>query len=99
MHPGTDDGRGDAGRKIAVANQPNASPSGANVGNQLRVTRAVQHDDDKILHSSIQSARNIFEIMRDRSVEVDGVLARRAHYYFFHVTVGSVKQATALRSG
>src|SRR5262249_15860974 len=44
VYASPDDGGGDAGREIAVADEPDAGPGRADVGNQLFVARAVEHD-------------------------------------------------------
>ena len=54
MHAGTEDGRGDAGGEIAVADKPDARAGVADVVDQFLVARAIEHDDDQILHVAVQ---------------------------------------------
>src|SRR6202008_2775781 len=95
VHAGANDGRGDSGGKVAVTDQANARPCRSDIGNQLFMTRTVEHDDDQIFDVTIQTPGNVFKIVSHRSIEFDSVLARRADYDFFHVAVGSIQQAAA----
>ena len=76
MHAGADNGGGDSGGEVAVADQPDARSGGANIGNQFLVARAVEHDHDQVFHVAIQSLRDILQIVGHGSVEFDRVLAR-----------------------
>ena len=53
---GADDGGGDAGRQVAVADQPDARAGRADVGDQLLVARPVEHDDDEVLDLAAEAA-------------------------------------------
>ena len=59
------------------------------------MTRTVEHHDHQIFDIPIQAPGNVLEVVRDRSVQIDGVLTGRAHHDFVHVAIGSIEQATA----
>ena len=67
VHPGADDGSGDTGREIAVADQPDARAGRADVVDQLLVARAIEHDDDQILDAAAERARNRLEVLVHRA--------------------------------
>ena len=52
--PRADDRRRDAGRQVAVADQPDARAGGADVGDQLLVARPVEHDDDQVVDVAVE---------------------------------------------
>ena len=53
---GADDRRGDAGRQVAVADQPDARAGRADVRDQLLVPRPIEHDDDEILDAAARDS-------------------------------------------
>ena len=57
--------------------------------------RTVEHDYNQILNITFQSPRDIFQIMRDGRVQINGILAGGADDNFVHVAVGCVEQASA----
>src|SRR5205814_10040166 len=74
MDAGADDGRRNAGREIAVTNQPDAGSGGADVADQLLVPRSIQHDDHEVLDLTTETSGNRFKVVGRRRVQVDGVL-------------------------
>ncbi len=97
MHARADDRRRDARGKVAVADQFDASPGLANVGNQFFVTRAVEHDHDQVVDAPLQATGDVLEVVGDRGIQIDRVLAGRPDHDFFHVAVGRIQQTTFLR--
>ena len=51
---GPDDGRRDAGRKVAVTDQSNPRAGRADVGDQLFVPRSIEDDDDQVFDVAAQ---------------------------------------------
>src|SRR5208283_5341655 len=98
VHSGSDHGRGDASRQIAVADQPDARARLADIGDQFFVPWPVEHDHYQIFHAAMHSPRNVFEIDMYRRVEFHGVLARRSDNDLFHVAVRSMQQSALFRS-
>ena len=97
MHVRAADGRRDAGREVAVADQPDARAGASDVLDQLLVARPVEHDDDQVGHRAVQPLRNRVEILLDRRVEVDRTARGRADDDLLHVAVGCLQEATAGR--
>src|SRR4029079_6212556 len=65
---GADDGRGDACRQVAVADQPDARAGRANVRNQLFVPRPVEHDDDQVVDTALEAPGDRLEVFLDGGV-------------------------------
>src|SRR5712691_1161756 len=99
MHAGTDDGGSNAGREIAVTDQADTGAGGANIGNQLFVAWAIEHDHDQIFHVAIHSPGNVFQVVGHGGIEVDGIFTGRPDHDFFHVAVGGIEQASTFGSG
>ena len=85
MNAGADDGRGDAGGKIAVADQADARAGGANIFDELLVAGAVENDDDKIFFVAVETPSDGADIVDHGRVKVDRALATRADHDFFHI--------------
>ena len=71
VHAGADDRRRDAGRQIAVANQPDARAGRADVGDELLVARPVEHDDDEVVDLAAEAVGDRLQVVGDRRVEAD----------------------------
>src|SRR5579864_7020423 len=99
VHSRTDDGCGNAGRKVAIADQADAGAGGANVGNQLFVARTVQHHYHKVFDIAVQALRNVFQVVDHRSIELDRTLAGGADDNLLHVAIGSEQQSSPLGGG
>ena len=97
--PSTSSSSADAGGKVTIGNQANASARGADICNQFFVARAVENDDDKVFDPSVQALRDGMEVVGHRSVEVDGAFTGRPDDNFFHVEIGRVQQAAGLARG
>ena len=61
--PDADDGGGDTGRQIAVADQPDPRAGRADVVDELLVARPVEHDDDQIVDSRPSDLRDRLQIV------------------------------------
>ena len=90
-------GRRNAGREIAVANQPDAGSGGADVADQLLVPRSIQHDDHEVLDLTPETSGNRFKVVGRRRVQVDGVLRAWPDHQLLHVEIGRVQQSAAVR--
>jgi hypothetical protein len=90
---------GDAGRKIAIGDQPDTRAGFADIGDQLLVARAVEHYHDQVVHTAREAARNGFEVMLDGRLQIDGALGGRPHHDFFHVAIGRVQQSALVGCG
>ena len=99
VDPGPDDGGCDAGRQIAVADQPDPGSRLANLGNQLLVPRPVEHDDDQVLDVAVHAFGNVLQVVDHRRVEIHGAFAGGADHDLFHVAVGRVQQSATFGSG
>ncbi len=82
--------------KIAVADQLDAGPGLPNIGDQLLVARPVEHHHDQVVHAAMQAAGDVPQVVGDRSVQFDRVLARRPDDDLLHVAVGGMQQAAFL---
>ena len=71
----------------------------ANLANQPRVARAIEHADHEIFDAARQGTRNALQVVRDRRVEEDGVLGVWPDHQLLHVQVGRVQQAALIRRG
>jgi hypothetical protein len=96
VYAGSDDRGRDSGRKIAVANQSNASACRADIGDQFFVARPIEHHHHQVVHFAIQPPRDVLEIVGSGSVQINGVFARWTDHDFFHVAIGCVEQSAAL---
>src|SRR5690349_7462444 len=96
MNAGAHDSSGDAGGKIAVADEANTSARFANDFDEFFVARAIENDDDKVFHVAVKTFGDGFEIVGNRCIEIDSAFAGRADNDFFHVQIRSVKKAAAL---
>src|SRR5438445_12506335 len=99
MDARADDGSGDAGGKIAVADQADARAGGANIFDQLLVAGAVENDDDEVLLVAVEAAGNGADVVDHRRVQVDGPFAARADHNFFRIQIGRVQQAAFFAGG
>src|ERR1700688_920623 len=98
MNTCTDYGGGDAGGKVAIANQPNTGAGGTNIGNQLFVARAIENNYYQIFHIAFEPSCDVLQIVGHGRVEFDGIFAGGSDDDFLHVAVGSVEQTSALGS-
>ena len=89
----------DAGRQIAVADEPDAGAGRADVGDELLVARPIEHDDDQILDLAAEALRDRVQVVGDRRVEVHRVLRARPDDELFHVEIRRMQQAAALGRG
>src|SRR5882672_3002274 len=99
MNAGADDGCGNSGGEVAVADKADARSGFANVFDDFFVAGAVENDDDEVFDVAIEALGDGFEIVGDRSVEIHGAFAARADDDFFHVEIGGVKEAAAFAGG
>ena len=53
MHAISPNGNGNPGRQIAVADQADSCSRSADIFNELRVPRSVQHDDREVFYLAI----------------------------------------------
>src|SRR4029078_13013776 len=96
---GTDDRGGNAGRQVAVADETNARAGRPDVGDQLLVAFAVEHDNDEILDLATETPGDRFQVLVDRRIEADVVLRTRSHDQLLHVEIRRVQQAALIRRG
>ena len=96
---GADDGRGNAGGEVSVANQADARAGGANVRDQFFMARPVEHNHNQIFDVAIEPLGDRAQIVGDGRIQVDCALAGRSNDYFFHVQIGRVKQAALFARG
>ncbi len=89
----------DAGREVAVADQPDARAGRADIVDQLLVPRPIEHDDDQVLDVALEAAGDRAQVVGYRRVQADGVLGARPHDQLLHVQVGRMEQAAALGRG
>ena len=92
--------RRDAGREIAVGDQPDARAGAADLLDQLLVARPVEHDDDQVASPGAPRRLAIdLQVLLRRRVEVHGALGRRPDDDLLHVAVGRVQQAALVGGG
>src|SRR5579864_404617 len=99
MHTRADDGGRDTRGKIAVTDELDARAGLANVGDELLVAWTIEDDDDEVIHTALEAACDVLQVVRDGGVEIDGMLAGWADDDFVHVAIGRVEQATLFGSG
>src|SRR5262249_32802798 len=75
VHTCADHGGGNAGGKIAIGDQTNASPGFADAVNQFLMARTVQHHHHKIFHVPVEPPGDSLEILFRRRVQVHHVFA------------------------
>ena len=73
------------------------APGGADVGDQLLVPLAIEHDDDEVVDVAAEALGDRLQVRLDRRVEVDDVARRRPDDDLLHVAVGRVQQAALVR--
>ena len=96
MNAGAGHRGGDAGRQVAVADQADARAGGADVGDQLLVTRPIEHHDRQLVDLAAEAAGDGAQVLAHRRVEVDQVLRRRTDDQLLHVEIGRMQQAALL---
>src|SRR6267143_144747 len=96
VHARSDHRRGNPGREVAIANQPDARTRRAYLFNELFVPRPVQYDHHEIFNVAVQPLGNRLQVVGYRCIQVHRAFARRSHDQFFHVQVGRVQQPAAL---
>src|SRR5438093_2239008 len=89
----------DPGRQVAVADQLDAGAGTPDVGNQLLVPRPVEHDHHQVAYAAAERARDRFQVVLHRGIEVDDVARPGADHDLLHVAVGRVQQAAPVRGG
>src|SRR5262249_10535288 len=77
---GADDRGRDAGRQVAVADQPDARAGPADLLDQLLVPRPIEYHDHEIFDAAIEAARDRPEILVHGRVEADGLLRARSDH-------------------
>src|SRR6185503_18510249 len=77
----------DARRQISVADQSDTSAGLANVGDELLVTRSIEHDDHQILDLSAQRLRDRTQVVLDRSIQVHHVARAGSDNELLHVDI------------
>ena len=97
--PVPSDRGGDAGGKIAIADQADARARGANILDELLWRGAFENHDDQVLFVAVEAARDGANVVGDRRIQVHGALATRADDDFFHVQIGRVQQAAFFAGG
>ena len=65
--PVPDDGDRDAGRQVAVADQPDPGAGLADLGDQLLVARPVEHDHHQVVDVAVERPRHRLQVVRDRA--------------------------------
>src|SRR6185503_18007476 len=63
------------------------------------MTRTVQHDHGQVFDIASQPARDVFQIVFHRSIDIDNAARRRANHDLVHVNIRRVQQTTAFCSG
>src|SRR5579862_445313 len=96
---GAENGGGDAGGEIAVADEADARSGGANIVDELFVAGTIENDDDEVFLIAIEAARDGADVIDHRGVEIDGALTARPHGDFVHVQIGGVQQAALFAGG
>src|SRR5918911_1577123 len=93
------DGRRDARRKVAIADQAYARARFAHLADQLLVARAVQDDDGQIFHVAPKAARDVLQVVFDGRVDVYSAARRGTDDDLVHVDVGRIEEAAPLCGG
>ncbi|KAG1647663.1 hypothetical protein GQR58_030425 [Nymphon striatum] len=77
--------RCDRAGDVAVGNQPDTSPSRADLFDQLVVARPVEDHGGQVANTFALRARDAMQVLGDGGVEVDGADALRADRDLFHI--------------
>src|ERR1700751_5552925 len=93
MNPSSNHRGGYSSRKIAVADQLDTTSRPADVCNQSFMARPVKHDHNQVFHIASHAPCDVFQVVFDRRIEIDGMLARGTYDDFFHIAVGRVQEA------
>ena len=99
MHSGAHDRGRDPGGEVAVADEPDARPRLADVGDEPLVAGPVEHDDHQVVDLAVERLGERLEVVLHRGVDVDLALGRRPHDELLHVDVGRVQEAALLGGG
>ncbi len=99
MDPGPHNGRGNAGRQIAIANQANARAHGTNFADQFLVAIAIEDHHNQVFDVAVEPLRDGLEVVGDRCIKIHRTLAGRSDDNLFHVQIRSVQQSAALAGG
>src|SRR5207245_2120359 len=67
-------GRGDAGGKVAVADEPNACTGLPDIGNEPLVPWPVEHDDHEVVHLALERLGDGLEVVLHGRLDVDVAL-------------------------
>ena len=97
MHAAADDGGGDAGRQVAVADQLDARAGGADVFNERLVSGPIEDDHHQILHAAAERLCDRAEVEAHGCVEIDDIPRAWTDNQLLHVDIRGMEQATALR--
>ena len=97
VHAASDDGCRNARRQIAIADQSDAGAGRANLLDQRRVTRSIEHDHHEILDVPFEAPRDRPKILARGRVETDLVLRAGPDDELLHVEIGGVQKPAAVR--
>src|SRR6201987_130149 len=93
VNAGANDGSGDAGGEVAVADQADARAGFPDVVDELLVARAVENDDDEVFDVAVEALGNGLQVVRNGGVEFNSAFARWPDDDFFHVKIGRMEKA------
>src|SRR5215469_7734485 len=99
VDPCADDGSGDAGGEVAIADETDASAGFANVGDEFFVARAIEDNDDEVFDVAVETLGDGAQVVGDGGVKFDGAFAGGADDDFFHIQIGGVQQAAFFTGG
>ena len=99
MNVRTRDRGRDAGRKIAVRDQPDAGTRGPHFVHKRLMPAAIEAHDRQIVHVAAEPAGDVLEVFGDRGINVDRAAARRPDDDFVHKHIGRVQKPAAFGSG
>ena len=86
----------DRGDDVAVVDQLDAGAGLADLGDQVVVPRALEHDRGHVAHAAPEGVCDRLEVLADRPPEVDPALGDRPDGHLLHVHAGQRREAAGV---
>src|SRR5262245_58757084 len=98
MHAAADDGRGDTGGEIAVANEADTRARRPNFRDELLVSWPIEHDHHEILDATAKRLRDRPQVETYRRIEIDDIARDRTDDEVLPAHVGRMNVSGAFSS-
>ena len=85
--------------EIPVPDEADAGPGLSDVGDQLLVAGAIEHDHHEVVHVAVEGPGDGLQVVRHRRQDVHPPAGGARHHQLLHVDVGRVEQSPPLGRG